>query len=255
MKRLTVFLLLVACCWVGMLAMGIGSARTLTGKIYVLCVYVASADNDWTPAEKHEINEKVLEAEKWLTAQAARYGSRVSFRNGYYGAQNTIILPSLPDASGSGKEPVTFGFETMQKIGWKEPAKFVDWAKNNTGCDQVVTIFFARKRGRGYAMAYTQGYTKTFLESALLFSNYQNGSKLYAASIAHEMLHCFGAWDLYETFEQSAQHAAWATQFYPDDIMRRIAYNINDLNIGPLTAWRIGIAPEKEHYRMYEPGK
>lgn len=234
-------------------AMGIGSARQLEGKIYVLSIFIS--DSEWSSTDKDYLLKNLYSAEDWLTAQAAAYGKEVTFVNGQFGYENSIMVDRLPKGTGSGNESVDVVYETMQRVGWANPPDFISWARDNAGCPQVVAIVFANTRGRSYAMGYAEGYTKTLLEGALVYRNYEDGQNNYSASIAHEMLHLFGAWDLYETFEQSAANAERASSLYPDDIMRRIAYDINDLNIGEVTAWRIGIGPYSRRFEEFKPGR
>ena len=55
-------------------------------------------------------------------------------------------------------------------------------------------------------------------------------------------------------FAQSAQTEAVARQYFPNDIMHRSSQNINDLNIGPFTAWLMGLSDREESwYRSLLP--
>jgi len=58
--------------------------------------------------------------------------------------------------------------------------------------------------------------------------------------ISHEMLHQFGAWDLYFGTSQSEEQAAKAKELYPHSVMISTHRNKADLEVDDLTAWRVG---------------
>lgn len=231
--------------------MNLGSAKELKGKIYVLSIFIT--DRDWPQDEKEEILRKQHEAEEWLKESAAAYGSDVTFEHGNYGYQTPLYYTPLPTGySTTEKVPVDVVYEVMRKIGWNEPKKFTDWVLENTGCEQTAVIIYCNLYGRGYSMPYDKNYSdKYYLEGSLLFKGYNENLALYPSSIAHEMLHQFGAIDLYEVKESDKKKAEMATEDYPDDVMRQITYHISDVKLGPLTAWRVGIGPYDSSFEKY----
>jgi hypothetical protein len=116
----------------------------------------------------------------------------------------------------------------------------------------------ANKAGRGYAMQYSNEMDKEkyFLEGCLLYKKYDETSGLASASIAHEFLHLFGAWDLYTTFQQAQEKEDKAKKMFPDDIMLRVSYDINELKIDKLTAWRVGLSTfQGKDYEWFRPNE
>jgi hypothetical protein len=97
--------------------------------------------------------------------------------------------------------------------------------------------------GKSYAIKYASESLDRelyFVEGAMLYEKQRNGVELAPAQIAHEILHLFGAWDLYETPHQTKLNETVAKESFPDSVMGRVAHNINSLKIDPLTAWLIG---------------
>lgn len=224
-----------------------GSALSLAAsKTYVLTIFIS--ETEWKYAEKRKLYDSIYEAQDWIKAQAALYNKRLTFEGGNYGLQKTIILDTIASGTGSGTEPVDWISKVLKKVGYKNSLEFYAWAKKTTKSDNVLVLIVANKKGRGYAMEYSKDMEKVlyFVEGCILYSQYEDGQKLYTASIAHEFLHLFGAWDLYKTFEQSQENADKAKSLYPNDIMLRIAFNIDDLHIGKLSAWRIGFSSKEE---------
>ena len=115
-----------------------------------------------------------------------------------------------------------------------------------------MVLILANKAGNGYAIQYSYEMDKNlyFLERTILYQKYLNDSELASSSIAHEILHLFGAWDLYETFEQTKDREVKARELFPDDIMLQTSYNINELNIDKLTAWLTGLSSFHEDRKV-----
>ena len=57
----------------------VGSAKVLSGRIFVLSVFVAPVSDPWKPSDIARQKQKVYEAERWLKMQALRYGKHVEF--------------------------------------------------------------------------------------------------------------------------------------------------------------------------------
>ena len=227
-----------------------GSAPALDGKIYVLTCYVT--ETNWTDEEIASYRAMIHEAEDWLVSQAKAYGRDVSFQNGSFGIEKPLIMNQIVSGNGVGDEPVDLVSKVMKKIGYANGLKFVDWVQNNTDCTGCLVLIVANKPGRGYSMAYHDDYSRElyFLEGTMLYTSQEEGEPYCAAGIAHEMCHLFGAEDLYATFVQTEENEALARELFPDDIMLRIAYDIDTLKIDKLTAWLVGLTDDMEDWYM-----
>lgn len=225
-----------------------GSALTLNGKIYVLTVFIS--ETEWDYNEKKALYDRLYEAEEWLVEQAGHYGKTLVFEGGEYGLNSTVIMDHIAEGRASGNEPVDLVSNVLRKVGYPGNTRFVEWVRENTGCDNFLVLIFADKAGTGYSMACSSemDMEKYFLEGCILYKNYSNNRPLASASIAHEILHLFGAWDLYATFSQTKDREEKARQLFPNDVMLRVSYNIRELNIGPLTAWLTGLSDRKEDW-------
>ena len=231
-----------------------GSAYSLSGKIYVLTVFIS--ETEWKYEEKVKLYDDIFEAQDWLVKQAKKYGKSINFSGGNYGMDKTIRIDNIPVGTGSGTEPTDLITRVLKKIGYSSPIQFSDWLKKNTDCTNSLVFVIANKQGRGYAMPYSKGmsYDKYFLEGCILYKEFSTDFPLNSASIAHEFLHLFGAWDLYETFSQTKEHEEKAREIFPDDIMLRNVYDINELKIDKLTAWLIGLSAFSEKwYEWFRP--
>lgn len=72
--------------------------------------------------------------------------------------------------------------------------------------------------------------------------------------VSHEMLHQFGAWDLYFGESQSKEKAEELLELYPNSIMINTYSNKARLEVDELTAWRGGWHNDfKEDYIEFTP--
>lgn len=233
-----------------------GSAMKLEGNIYVLSIFIAQNNKDWEENEKKLMYDKQREATNWLIKQAQKYKKKVNFTEGTFGYDKTIFLKNVPTANASGNEKTDWIRVLLKQVGYKNPLEFHNWVLKNTKCKQSLVLIYANQTGNSYAFPYTDNLSKNdyFVEGCLLYKKFNDGQILYPSAIAHEMLHDFGAWDLYKNFMQPQDREDKARELYPDEIMLRIALDINDLKINGLTAWLVGLTEKKEKwYEWFKP--
>jgi len=224
-----------------------GSAVSLPGKSYVLTVFVS--ENEWDEAEKQALFKQVLQAQEWLKSEAGRYGHAVSFENNTIGlTDDPIMLDSIPLGTGTiYKEIVS---TAVQRMGHSTNVKFVDWVTANTSSDNCVVLIIANTSGRAFAIPFNQYLVKEtyYLESSIVYKKYENGSNVFSSTIAHELLHLYGAKDLYNVDGFHQEQEDKARELFPNDIMLRTNSKLSDLVIDPLTAWRIGLSDHVEEW-------
>ena len=237
-----------------------GSARILKGNIYTLSCFVSGPDESWTKEEKKQMLKKLRESLLWLEKQARRYNVSVNFdAKGVYWLEKDIKLPTIVRGTGSGNEPVDWVQKLLYKVGYSSTLDFIDWVTKNTNCTNTQVLIFVKGKGRSYAIPTTTKHNKEryFVEGAVLYQKYSTGREKPSAPIAHEILHLYGAWDLYETFRQSAENAQRAKKRYPNSIMLRSSVkNIDILEVDEISAWRVGWNTNpKDWYATFEPNK
>jgi hypothetical protein len=229
---------------------GAGSATSLRGRVYALAVFISTPDSPWDPAAKERMLLKQDIAEAWLVEEARQHDVDLAFERGVLGEKSDVVMDTIVQGAGSGDEPVDLVSRVLAKAGYSDPPALHGWAARYKQCDHVMVLLYANVSGIGYSMSFAEGMSRElyFLEGMMLYRDYPDGNELAPASIAHETLHLFGAWDLYETFEQTADRARKAAQLFGDDIMHRTSYDIEELEVGELSAWRVGWNDEPETY-------
>ena len=231
-----------------------GSAKRLSGSIYVLSVF--AGDKHWSRTGKEKLMNELYKAAGWISREAARYGKNVSFKYGTYGLDKTIKMAIAP-GHGTGNEDGRVAHKALETVGYKNIGQFYEWFKKNEQCDNCLIVVFAQGRGRSYAVPYTPEYhVDYFTESCVVYESYEDGTPHGAFGIAHEVLHCFGAEDLYETFQKPKIVEEEAKKRYGDDIMHRFDYDINNLKIDEFTAWCVGLTDTwKDEFEIFLQNK
>ena len=235
----------------------LGSAKNLLGNIYVLSCFISDNNNQWTPQEKQQMINKLHNTQNWLKKQAANYGVTINFEGGNFGLSNDIKIGNINYGTGSGAEDINILTTVFRKIGYSSNLGFYNWVLDNTNCKNTFVVIFVKGQGRSYSIAYESELMdkeRFFVESCVIYNQFWGGLALYEATFAHEILHLFGAWDLYETFQQTKEKEERAKNLFPNSIMIQVRENIDTLYVDELTAWLIGWHnTPKNYYEWFNP--
>ena len=257
----------VSSCMPGKMDYNAGSAKILVGKCLVMHFFVSDKNNQWQSAEKSEILLNRDEAQNWLKNQATHYGVNVDFTNYHYGYYQDIELDYIPTNLDGRKYYDLMISDLFSKMEWDTSHNFYIDTKNKSGCDQILILFFVKGNGISYALPYnTLPHGKVnplrYLESAVIFQKYNENTSVRAGTIAHEILHLFGADDFYhetrkEIVDRDNQYMveqavllnmnpvlmkgirSKSRENYSSSIMSS-SWDINNANVDNLTAWIIG---------------
>ena len=240
----------------------LGSCPSLTGNIAVFQCFVTRRNSCWSITSKELIKRRIIEAEDWLQRECSRYGHRVCFKNFNY---EDLIIDSIPTGPDS-PYAISFLPNVVKSIGYSE-SDYNNTLMNqasNFQCEKLLFLLIINGKGRNFAIPYSKALHdykshNYYIEPCILFKDYWSlDSEIYSSSIAHEILHVCGAWDLYadKLTGQTADVQERATELLPNSIMRSVPYNINDAIKDDLTAWLVGInANHKSWYDSFEPQK
>ena len=234
----------------------IGSCKKLEGIIYVLSVFISVKGCEWDNNSAQQMYNLLFQAENWLTQQARRYGKSITFENGGYGADGSVLANryvNLTTARSGNLHP--YFDEVMRTIGYQDMAQFYDWAKNQKGADNSLILFFFNTDDRSFAYSATSGMMsydphKFNSEYAVIYRA-MSGYMSDAGVIAHEILHLFGAWDMYPSEYLTKEQSDTAARMYPRSIMIQ-GQNIAQREIDEVNAWLVGLGPEKNYFRWFQ---
>jgi hypothetical protein len=213
----------------------VGSAKRLLGKACLYHIFVSDADSPWTDDEKKTVRQRAAKAHKFLKQQADRYEQQVSFV-----CQWKSIAVESSISNDMFAHP-RWTNEVIQVAAGATANDFVENLKRKHRVDQVLFVLHLNKSGRSYNLSYYDGIGDAYrAERVVCFASYPHGEATAAATIAHEVLHGFGAGELYYPYDANDKRRKQAEKLFPNDVMRRVEYDMSSLTIGPYTAYRIG---------------
>ena len=229
----------------------VGSANVLRGSIDLAVVFVSDADSKWSLRERRVMKRQIRHGAKWIELDAKRYGIHdIDFRDRTYGRWNNVKLDSLPSGTRSGNEDVQLVSTISERLGFEKPQQF----RNQHDGDQFIALICLKRDGASYAIPQEVGLSERFdIEGTVLYPNFETDIPNCATCIAHEILHLFGGWDLYKTFQTSVEQEKKASLLFPDSVMLRTSYDVSDVEIDPLTAWRIGWSEQPTGAYFFQP--
>jgi hypothetical protein len=229
----------------------VGSASVLHGSIDLAIVFVSDANTRWTLREQKIMKRQIRYGSKWIELSAKRYGVYdIDFKDRTYGRWNNVHLDWLPSGTRSGNEDVQLVSTVSNKLGFEKPQQF----RNQHNGDQFIALICLKRDGASYAIPQEVGISERFdIEGAVLYQNFDTDVPNCATCIAHEILHLFGGWDLYQTFQTSEDQEKEARILFPDSVMLRTSYDMSDVEIDPLTAWRIGWSEQPTGAYFFQP--
>jgi len=234
-----------------------GSAKQLAGEVVTLIAFISTPDNSWNDKDKEAIIEELVEGETWLSEQAHNWGVDLRFKQYLLNNGNDIVFNKIEKLTAKDKRRGSWVYRTLKKLGYRNSKQAYAELKEKYKCDNFQVIVLANKKGHPYAMRYAKGKSKRkkLVEGLIIFPEFENGVQMtVAATHAHELLHLYGAWDLYEHFAQTLDRHQKAQELYPDDIMLKVDYSITNLNVNKLTAWLVGWNQEEEEiFEWFRP--
>lgn len=233
-----------------------GSASTLDGSVFTFTCFVSAINNAWTNSEKDSIGKMISEAQIWLVGQATKNGVILSFTNSNEELVDDRIYANIIRNQNDVIERSKILFQIQQELGFTRKFSILDYMYDSTSCTKLNLLVFVKAKGTSYSLPYRIGMNKVknFVEGSILFNQYESGQKLIPSTIAHELLHLYGAWDFYQTFAQTKDRQDKANELFPNSIMLHTYSNINDNDIDELTSWLIGWNKHEQNwYRWFKP--
>ena len=180
---------------------------------------------DFTEAEKKRMLKKVEEATRWISERAEAWSVPVAFgRPVVLGKTAVFEYPKSFKENNSG-----LWRGVLSALHWGSPGLVHDSVRRQQQSEHAVGLILARGPGRSFAMPQRDQP----LPAALIYN--REPTRVFA----HELLHLYGADDLYAegSFQQQAKTAK---RLYSE---REIMLSLEDLKeceIGPFTAFLLG---------------
>lgn len=222
--------------------------QSLTDEVFIFTLFVNTQNDTWDDDEKEYYLGQLEKSQNWLIDQASNYDQELEFNNDFFFDNNeTVYVENVNRYSGLQRTIKAI----MEDLGHDD---FNDFVKDNDfdfENDKLKLLLFVKSNSRSHA--YNQWSNKE-VDLAIVYCKHTNGMFTDHLVISHEILHQFGAWDLYQGRSQSVENAKELKNIFPHSVMIDVYRNKSRKEIDELTAHRIGWVYEyKEEYRKFDP--
>ena len=226
----------------------LGVNAYLEGDVQVHLFFIDDNESQWDEKTIEEFTQKQISLGfDFLESEAERYGQSLDFSIKSYATVFDegldVTYDGIIEKGVGGAHSLDLHKWAARLLGYRNEAELYDDLLRKTDCQEVILLFAVNKDGVSYAWHQVEGsiYYPT-VEFATIFTNYLGKNFTFdditypAAALAHEILHLYGAEDLYTPNELKQM----IKDIYPRDIMLLDYVNIEEMNVGEYIAYAIG---------------
>lgn len=216
-----------------------GICREFKGTVVVVLLFMDDDESAWTEGEVLSFtNEQVMPALDFLKREAALWNVELDFVVESYSTPLTDytldffgIMPTEP------KEAIKEdAFEQAAgDLGFASDWIFYSYLQSQYSMQEIVFLTIFNKDGRAYASQKANTGYHRFVEHCVLYGKTEHYP---AQTVAHEIMHLFGAEDLYEEATSASLYEI-ANAYYPKDIMVNILPRWEN-NVDAYSAYAMG---------------
>ncbi|MCX7045143.1 MAG: hypothetical protein NTX50_06625 [Candidatus Sumerlaeota bacterium] len=224
-----------------------GSAAVLSGTVCLLSVYVSDAASSWPLKDLAEVEKRLKDTQDFILDQArldhiaVRFAPATSVTVWYEGNIPTDMWASPKWTETVIQQAARRLSDSCSEENLKSANDLMRFLKKIYAADQALTLIHVNKSATSYNLTFYKGVGATYqAERSVMFMRYAKGNPTCAASYVHEILHNFGAGELYFPFDKESVRKDQAKKLWPNEIMYRVDYNLGKLTLGEYTAYRIG---------------
>lgn len=221
--------------------------ESLIGEVHIFTLFVDTQMEYWEEEEIDYFYEELLKSQQWIQEQAEIYGQFVAFNNDYFFRNKEVVYIENISMQNS-----RYALQkAMDELRFDDFAAFLEANNFDMKKEKLKLIFFVKDANRSHAFNY---WSSTDVDIAIIYCRRTSGMWTDQYVISHEILHQFGAWDLYFGESQSYEKAEKAKELYPNSIMINTYFNKWALEVDELTAWRVGWHhDDKDEYQTFVP--
>ena len=229
-----------------------GSAGALLGPVVLYNLFVDDQQSSWSKEDRDRARSRMQAATDFLSLHARKYGKKIDIIQDYQdGLKLDRELPTDMFVDPGWTEAV------FKLTGASSGNDLVARLKKKHKVEDVLLIIHVNKKATSYSLSYYDGIDPVYAaERVVCFFRYGDGRPSAAATYAHEILHGFGAGELYFPFDETNDRKKRGQLLFPNDVMQRVDYDLSQLNVGAYTAFRVGwLNKLPEDYKVFEDWK
>lgn len=233
-----------------------GSVRLLQDTTILISIFVDDAESAWDAASMQAVREKLGVATDFISTQAALYDVQASFIYDFEQEPTLFLKKTYKDAISYDGQDFWNVNQTIDE--WITQDVHSKALLNQFGAKNIGYLVFFNKPGLCYSNVYYMNYEDSlYQEKSILFAqSYQTEKEESAATYAHEILHLFGAVDLYKMNYDDGITGELITHVkttYPNEIMFATSGTAQQITqkITPITAYFLGWIEELAELEAY----
>ncbi len=221
-----------------------GSCYDMEDDICYYIIHLDDKESNWNKQEKSEfIEKKFLVSLDYLSRKANDYSITISKEYKNYPVNDDTkitydgIIESEVVENGSQEDILN---QVALSLGYLSPEEMDSSLKNQIKVKQIAYLIVVDKEGRSYKYSYVTEDAKQIEFCVFFDDTLKYDETTCCSTIAHELLHLFGAEDFYDPYGEMPERAKLAKELYPDDIMLSLVNDVNNAKIGTYTAYSVG---------------
>jgi len=222
---------------------------SLSDEVHFLTIFVDTDYDTWDDDELEYYYEQLLTSQNWLIDESYYHEVSLQFNNDHFIFDNQKVI-DLPSVRRSGYGVGGLWRKVVEGLGYEDTDDFLSANSFDFETEKLKVLLFVKEEDRSHARNY---WSVNNIDFAVVYCRSSIGTMTSHYTISHEILHLFGAWDLYLGESQTLETAKKAKEMYPNSIMINTWTNQENLVIDELTAWRIGWKDYDEEYRFFDP--
>ena len=222
----------------------LGTCTTLDGNTQIIVLFLNDNESHWDDVSISEFfNRSLYPGLQFIADKAVFYQVDLTFNTAYYSSDPTQNFYLNYNGTVGNNIETSYSPDILTQaayaIGFRSVDEMYEYSCQWAGVEKVAFMVAMNKYGRSYALPDQQNDNYDYIEYCVIFNSPMNSGPygLISATVAHEMLHLYGAEDYYlET--STRKDVADLICYY--DIMRRVYTDISYNHIGGYTAYSVG---------------
>jgi len=209
--------------------------QSLIGEVNMLTLFVDTQNEYWKDSEKGYYKGQLKRSQNWLVKEAKKYDQELEFNNESFFVDNykTIYLEKVK----RGDRPKRTIAKVMEELGYEDLDEFFKRNYFDFKKQKLKLLLFVKSPDRSHAY---NSFSNSDLDISIVYCQHSNGMVTDHYVVSHEVLHQFGAWDLYQGKSQTLKNAQRLKELFPNSIMIDVYRNKKEKVVDDLTAWRVG---------------
>lgn len=225
----------------------LGVNKELRGEVSVQVFFVDDDESEWdSESISLFLDGPIKEGLQFLEKQAGRYGVELKFKTQYHattvsGEKDKLRYKGTVLDGSDGTHTHDMIEQIADNFGYYSTKEFYNSFKALSG-GEVIFAAIVNRDGTSTARNQLSDYGDDYVEHTIIFANNLHSdaeigkNSPRASTVAHEILHLFGAPDLY--IEKATER--YTLYKYPNDIMLLDTRNLGRLEVSEFTAYTVG---------------